>query len=272
MRGLRLVFVVSILGAATYAAACGEPLDIDEPADGGGTVETSTPDTPDALPGDGDTGVVDGADGNPPGACFTSPFNANDCPCQDTQMILPCSYGLTKADGGATACTQGTQRCVQTNTGLRWEQCANAERPAMKEECFNSIDDDCNGIADDGCPCADIDLCKMPDGGTYPDGRHVFTVPAAPKASEGFDIFIISKAASIPPLDLLRNGECFGEGQRRTCATAGAGCPGWAVARYRDPAPAGTYTYRFETVVGSTSAPCDPQGSEFATATVTVAP
>ncbi|MBX3227374.1 MAG: hypothetical protein KIT84_13555 [Labilithrix sp.] len=261
MRPVRALFVLG-LGGATAFAACSD-YETEEP-----TAAPADAATVDNVPA---SSIDASEEATVPKhvPCEAGLLDNAGCTCTTLNDLAFCSHGVVN---DASACTQGKQTCIEEDGERFWTACEGATQPAATETCLNGVDDDCNGVIDDGCACSGADLCKTPDGGTYPDGRHIFTIPAAPKASEEFDIFVISRASSIPPLDLLRNGECYGEGSRRACATVGAGCPGWAVARFRNPVSAGTYTYRFETVVGSTPAPCDPQGPEFARATVTVAP
>jgi hypothetical protein len=74
----------------------------------------------DGLDNDCDTGVDEG---NPGGgqACLTG-------------MLGNCA-------NGTTACSSGQLQC-------------NPNNPATNEVCVNGIDEDCDGTADDGCPCA----------------------------------------------------------------------------------------------------------------------
>jgi len=85
----------------------------------------------------------------------------NDCNgvvddgCQCTAASLPC-YGGPPEVAGIGACVMGTMACQ----GEYFGNCTGYVLPALQENCGpdglgNGIDDDCNGIVDDGCGCAD---------------------------------------------------------------------------------------------------------------------
>lgn len=68
--------------------------------------------------------------------------------------ISCCSVGETRSCGSTEgACTQGTQSCEDGS----WGTCLGGVGP-VNEVCFNNIDENCNGIVDDGCP--PIDQCS----------------------------------------------------------------------------------------------------------------
>jgi len=62
-----------------------------------------------------------------------------------------CTNGETRScsTGKPGICSAGTQTCSNGN----WGTCAQNEQPKT-EICGNSIDDDCDGTADEGCTCA----------------------------------------------------------------------------------------------------------------------
>ncbi len=78
----------------------------------------------------------DGADNNCDGTVDEG------CPCSDGQT-QPCYSGPMGTDG-VGACKGGTQTCDLTGT---WGPCTNEVVPAA--ETCNTVDDDCNGTADD---------------------------------------------------------------------------------------------------------------------------
>jgi len=51
-------------------------------------------------------------------------------------------------------CRSGTQPCVRGADGVSttWGGCINEVRPAAAEVCANGLDDNCNGMVDEGCP------------------------------------------------------------------------------------------------------------------------
>lgn len=69
------------------------------------------------------------------------------CPCE-SGSTKSCYHGPTSSIGMGI-CVAGTQAC----TGGVWsEQCEGEVLPADDEPC-NEVDDNCNGIVDDGCSC-----------------------------------------------------------------------------------------------------------------------
>jgi len=71
-----------------------------------------------------------------------------DCPCDDgTQQ--PC-YSGSLATMNIGECSQGTQTCSEQS----WGDCVGDVLPAGEDIC-NELDDDCDGIPDQDCPCDD---------------------------------------------------------------------------------------------------------------------
>jgi hypothetical protein len=91
-----------------------------------------TDDCEDGLDNDCD-GVVD--DG-----CSCTTFDLKDC------------YGGTAESRDVGECRSGQQQCV----GSAWSiECAGQVLPHAVDACGDGLDDDCNGLTDDGCGGAD---------------------------------------------------------------------------------------------------------------------
>jgi hypothetical protein len=68
------------------------------------------------------------------------------CACPDLS-VQPC-YTASPATRSVGRCHDGTQQCGKAV----WGSCEGAVIPTA-EVCDNGLDDDCNGLVDDGCPC-----------------------------------------------------------------------------------------------------------------------
>ena len=96
--------------------------------------------------------------------------NCNDqidesCPCSPGALRLCSSHGDPMAlQGPEVRCKPGVQRCVQG----AWQETCEGEVGPSAESC-NRIDDDCDGVADNGVRNA-LGLClsDLPDGWTPP--------------------------------------------------------------------------------------------------------
>jgi len=69
-----------------------------------------------------------------------------------------CAAGATQScypgyasELGAGPCARGTQTCAGSAEFGSWGACEGAVTP-VAEVCDDGVDDDCNGVADDGCP------------------------------------------------------------------------------------------------------------------------
>lgn len=71
----------------------------------------------------------------------------------DCDGLADAEDGCACVDGAVQACglafCGGSQRCVNG----AWAACEGERQPRAAEVCGDDVDDDCNGAADDGCPC-----------------------------------------------------------------------------------------------------------------------
>jgi hypothetical protein len=89
--------------------------------------------------------------------------------CND--VVQPCYTGPAGTQG-VGACHGGTQSCLGT-PGV----CNGEVLPAKYENCFNDIDDDCDGVVNNGCPTslflgADTPLATEGGNGGIPTSAH----------------------------------------------------------------------------------------------------
>lgn len=115
------------------------------------------------APGDvADAGELDGAesDAAPSLARFEICNNGID---DDQNGVLDdgcvCAPGATEScytgwpgHAGVGACSLGVQRCAPAGPTGNWDSCVGAVLPST-ETCDDGIDDDCDGLFDEGCPC-----------------------------------------------------------------------------------------------------------------------
>ena len=75
--------------------------------------------------------------------------NYTGCVCMPG-MTRPCYSGPTGTQG-VGICMPGTQTCVAFSGGVMWGACLGEIRPQAAEVCNNRVDDNCNGMVDEGC-------------------------------------------------------------------------------------------------------------------------
>lgn len=75
------------------------------------------------------------------------------CPNRGDRQDCPARVGIvTKTTSAASYCTEKTKLCLDS---LQWSECSGID--PIPEQCFNSVDDDCDGQVDeqDCVPCID---------------------------------------------------------------------------------------------------------------------
>jgi hypothetical protein len=87
-------------------------------------------------------------DSGSPGACAAGVqvLGGDAAICVPLAIMQPCYTGEA-GTRGVGACHDGTQSCVGS-----LGRCSGEVVPAPLENCFNSIDDDCDGVVNNGCP------------------------------------------------------------------------------------------------------------------------
>ena len=100
------------------------------------------------------------------------------CVTQDVQAQETCQDGAREAcyQGpqatlGRGGCRAGTRICE----GGLWGRCLGQILPAAEDWCGDEIDNDCDGVIDEGCP-------RPPDGSAITEGT---TEPISPDAGQG---------------------------------------------------------------------------------------
>jgi hypothetical protein len=244
------------------------------------------------------TGVAGAPDGSSPdggsdGSLVSGDVGANcdggdqqGCACGPTGTTRACNRGGT---AGVGACVAGVQTCVSAGEFGEWGACVGAVGPTP-ETCGNGVDDDCNGLVDDGCSDAGLDAsetcsanpcagkCSGADdgcGGTcattdcagcctathrcIPSGAQTSTDCGAVGAScstcaSGQDCNIAKHACETKCTPACA-GKCDGDadGCGGTCATSG--CAGCCTATHRC-VPFATQTPTECGQAGATCAPC----------------
>ena len=112
-----------------------------------------------------------GAGGGSGGAAPTCQTMTPD-PGNDDQSGCTCAppakrdcYNGEPAKAGVGVCKHGTQICTTVSSGeisaMQWSPCMGAGFPGV--ETCNGLDDDCNGVVDDGC-CTGPITCTTADG------------------------------------------------------------------------------------------------------------
>jgi hypothetical protein len=83
-----------------------------------------------------------------PGACNSGHISCsgNVGTCVPNATTQSC-YSGPAGTAGVGICANGVQTCIGT-----LGPCNGAVLPAAIENCFNSTDDDCNGVVNNGCP------------------------------------------------------------------------------------------------------------------------
>lgn len=214
--------------------------------------DATTPDAGgDGVDGQGPSidGATDGGDNVP--VCIPKPYDLRGCACGKPGELRECHHGVP---GTPSACVRpGVQGC-ELSASPTWGPCMGGDKPDA-EVCFDAIDNDCDGVVDNGCRCTpEFDMCKLADGGTLTDGQYVILDPPQPKANQPFDFYIITTGNLGGNLAFMFNALCYGGSSKGACQTAGKNCPAWKIVRFRNSLPAGNHTITIWNDPGST--PC----------------
>ena len=113
----------------------------------------SSPHLPDAALPDASRfdGSIPGRDGS---TC--DPITGEGCPCATAGETRSCAVA-----GGTGACGMGTQTCTVGLEFPAWGPCGDVPEPSA--EACNGVDDDCDGMTDEGCPTT-VTVGVMLDG------------------------------------------------------------------------------------------------------------
>lgn len=190
---LRLLFALAVAAAACGPTNSGQSDDVGDDGDGGGNVDAAAIDAPtdgvddaataypDAAPFDGDPNCNTWECANPlPDGCLIGTSDScgdgldNNCNGQvdegctcNAGAVQQCFQGPPghRAQG---ACVDGMMTCIEGGEFDYWGPCNGGIRPGA--EACDSVDNDCNGCADDHPSCCVVNLScpsSMPDGDPF---------------------------------------------------------------------------------------------------------
>jgi hypothetical protein len=115
------------------------------------------------------------------------------------------------------------------NSGV-WGACVSAGAPS-DEKCGDDLDNDCDGIVDNGCLCtASTPLCKNQNGELLPAGDNLFVDKDIISIGDTLHVYLVS-TNPIPDVAYAVGSPstpfyCAGQTGVSNC-TVGAGCDGW---------------------------------------------
>jgi hypothetical protein len=113
------------------------------------------------------------------GACFQGTYQCDDAgvqQCVPNTTTQPC-YDGPAGTKNVGACKGGTQTCVGS-----LGPCMGEVTPAAHENCFNGLDNDCNGVVGNGCPVSISIGGDRPLGGAGGGGGGASTLHCPPGA------------------------------------------------------------------------------------------
>ena len=145
-----------------------------------------------------------------------------------------CLYTGPAGTEDVGACHAGTQVCDAEGTGF--QACAGEILPALKEDCGNAIDDDCNGQANDGCPCkpGTMEHCYTGPSGTEGVGICLGGMHTCNAEGNGYGACAGEQKPLAEDCATAADEDCDGVSNQ---ASAGCSCtPGATQACYSGPA------------------------------------
>lgn len=146
--------------------------------------------------------------------------NPAGCACELESAVNQCFLG----DQSETSACRIPGRVTCTNHV--WSDCIGASMPSH-EVCFDGIDNNCDGVVDEGCSCASGDnLCLDPATGVPYPQDHAVVTPAPVPRNISFTVYAVSRdPIPYPAVDAnITGGQCSGV---VTACTLGGACTGW---------------------------------------------
>ena len=150
------------------------------------------------------------------------------CPCDTVGAVQACFLG----EHGATShCAVGGS--VACGADHRWGACVGATAP-VAEACFDAIDNDCDGVVDNGCSCSDAqNLCIDPATGAPYTAPQVLFTPTTVHINGAFKVYGLASTLDVNP-SALQTDKGYCTGPTSTACVVGGACTGWTVAAFEN--------------------------------------